>query len=71
MPLSSMKINEKEVPSSLVYNFRTIIMEGVKNGYFMVRLTVRKCETFDPLKGLKTVFFDKKKNTYFLQTNLL
>ena len=30
MPLSSMKINEKEVPSSLVYNFRTIIMEGVK-----------------------------------------
>ena len=34
MPLSSMKINE-------VYNFRTIIMKGVKNGYFTVRLTVR------------------------------
>ena len=41
MPLSSMKINETRVPSSLVYNFRTIIMEGVKNGYFTVRLTVR------------------------------
>ena len=38
---------------------------GRGDGVSPSALTVRKCETFDPLKGLKTVFFDKKKHLFF------